>query len=369
MDFTLSSEQEMLVDGAARFARDRYPLDVRRKIVDAGGLDEANWTQFAEMGWLMLPIPEDAGGLGGVPEDVALLLIEFGRAMVIEPYVTTVLLSGTILVGAADAAVRAAVGQIADGRLRVALAHDEGAMTLAPDALPAATARRAGETYLLSGTKRVVLDAPHAHKLIVSATLDGALALLLVDADAAGIVRDDYALIDGTRAADVTFEAVAGATLIAKGETAAALLSEAFDMANLGTLAQSIGAIEAVLDICSSYLKQRQQFGRPIGSFQALQHIMAGMFVEAQEARSILYFAIAATRAGPAERHRAIAQARVLIGGAAQLVSRPGLQLHGGYGMTEEFAVGNHFKRLLTLEKMFGDGETYLDGLAEALAA
>jgi alkylation response protein AidB-like acyl-CoA dehydrogenase len=371
MDFELTSEQTMLVDGAARFVREHYSLTQRRKVIASGGMDEHNWTRLAELGWLMLPLPEEAGGLGGPAEDVALLLIELGRGMVLEPFVTTVLLCGTILAGAVDPGVRSEVERIAAGELRVALAHDEGAASLAPGALPAAAARREREGFHISGTKRAVLDAPSAHKLIVSAALDGATALFLVDANTAGVVRNDYALIDGTRAAEVEFDNVAvdTAALIASGDTAVALLGEALDQANLGNLAQSVGGIEAILDICSEYLKTRQQFGRPIGSFQALQHIMAQMFVEAQEARSILYFAVAAMRGAPAVRTRAIAQARTMIGGAAQLVSRPGIQLHGGYGMTEEFAVGNHFKRLLTLEKMFGDSETYLDRLADALVA
>ncbi len=370
MDFALTSEQDMLVDGAARFVRERYGLEQRRAVIAGGGLDDANWAQFAEMGWLMLPFPEDVGGLGGAPEDVALLMIEFGRGLVAEPYVTSVLLCGTILAGSANTAARSAAEQIAGGELRVALAHDEGAAPLAADATPALVAVREGDRLRLSGIKRTVLDAPAAHSLIVSAQLDGVCALILVPADAPGISPANYALIDGAGAADISFENVAvdGDALIATGDTATTLLAQGIDAAKLGNLAQAVGSIEAILDICSEYLKTRQQFGRPIGSFQALQHIMAQMFVEAQEARSILYFAIAATRADQPKRERALAQARVVISEAARIVSRQGVQLHGGYGMTDEFSIGHHFKRQLTLEKMFGDADSHLDALADMLA-
>ena len=371
MEFALTSEQNMLVDGAARFIRERYSLEHRRAVIAAGGLSEENWNRFADMGWLMLPLPEEAGGIGGSAEDTALLMIEFGRGLVAEPYVTSVLLCGTILAGSANAAQRSAAEQIAAGKLRVALAHDEDSMSLAADADLTFIASYEGNRIHLSGTKRTVLDAPSAHRLIVSATLDGAPALIIVPTDAAGIFCTNYMLVDGTSASDIRFENVLvdSASLIAAGEAAITLLAEGIDKAKLGNLAQAVGSTEAILDICSEYLKTRQQFGRPIGSFQALQHIMAQMFVEAQEARSILYFAIAATRADQTRRGRALAQAQVVIAEAGRIISRQGVQLHGGYGMTEEFAIGHHFKRQLTLEKMFGDGDAHLDALAEAFAA
>jgi alkylation response protein AidB-like acyl-CoA dehydrogenase len=371
MDFNLAEEQELLLASASRFVREQYTLERHRAAAEAGGYDADNWARFADMGWLMLPIPEPLGGIGGSPEDVALLMTVFGQGLVIEPYITTVLLCGTILGGAPDAAMRAHVERIAAGELRVALAHDEGGEPLGADAKLRTTTRRGGDGWLLSGGKRAVLDAPWADKLIVSASAQGELVLFLVDRDAAGVAVAPYRLIDGSSAADIQFDEVplADSGLIAIGDAARALLAEGLDRAALGAVAQSVGSIEAVLDLCSEYLKTREQFGRPIGKFQALQHIMAAMFVETQEARSSLYCAIAATREPPSIRARALAQARVVVGQAAQLVSRQGLQLHGAYGMTEEFAVGHHFKRLLTLEKLFGDAETHLGKLADDVAA
>ena len=372
MDFSLSDEQGMLVDGALRFVRERYTLDHYRKVVAGDGFNPDNWAAFAEMGWLMLPFPADRGGLGGAPEDVGLLMTVFGHGLIIEPFATTVLLCGTILSRSASTRAHALAGRIAEGSLRVALAHDEDALPMSA-MLPrmATRAERTAGGYRLSGDKRMVLDASGADLLIVTAMIGEDVALMLAPADGSGVMRSDYALIDGTRASDIRFEGVALGedACIARGDDARVLLADGLDWAAFANLAQSVGAMEAVLDLSSDYLKTREQFGRPLGSFQALQHIIAGLFVEAQEARSILYRATAAMRAPAGERARAIAQARVVIGGAAQMIARAGIQFHGGYGMTDAFAVSHHFKRLLTLEKMFGDSDAALDRLADALAA
>ncbi|MES2986354.1 MAG: acyl-CoA dehydrogenase [Pseudomonadota bacterium] len=366
MDFTLSAEQTLLTDSAARFLSERYGLGHYRATTERGGFDPESWARFAEMGWLSLPFIEDeAGGLDSL-EDVMLLLIAFGRALVIEPYVTSLLLGGRILSrtrGGEDSLLSG----LAEGNVRVALAHDETNVPSHANAEIAVTADTADGGYRIKGRKRAVQDAPHATHLIVTARLKGKLALLLVPADAPGMVRQDYRQLDGTRAADIAFEQVSlpADALLVSGDDARALLSEALDHARLGCLAQSIGSTERVLELCSDYLKVREQFGRKIGSFQALRHIMAGMFVEAQEARSILYMAAASMRGDPAARGRALDQASVVIGEAADHIAKAGIQLHGGYGMTDEFAVSHHFKRLLVLGKIFGEGQDALVRLAE----
>lgn len=367
MNFNLSDEQQMLRDGAERFVRECCTLEHRRRVAGSTGFDKDNWARMAELGWLMLPFSEAEGGLGGTPADVALLMTAFGRGLVLEPFVTTALLCGPILAQAKDRQLAALTQSIMAGELRVALAHDEGQCAAPSETLPQTLAQVDGSGYRISGKKRSVLDAPHAHRIIVSASLEGEVALLLLDSEASSLERRNYPLIDGTRAADIDLLSVAasGDALIARGAEASRLLQLGLDQAKLAALAQSVGSIEEVLDMCSDYLKTREQFGRPIGQFQALQHIMAQMFVEAQEARSILYWAVAAMRLPPKERAAGIAQAKVVIGHAAQFVSRQGVQLHGGYGMTEEFAIGHHFKRLLTLEKMFGDADSHLARLAK----
>lgn len=368
MDFNLSSEQDMLIDGARRFVRENCGLERKRAVAAADGVDRENWAAFAEMGWLMLPVAEEAGGLGGSAEDVALLMTVFGAGLVADPYVTSVVLCGTILAGGEAEAGRGLVEAISSGEAMVALAHDEVASAQSTVAIPTTVARADGGVFRISGSKRTVLDGPSAGHLIVSAALDGDIALFLASADAPGLAIVGHALIDGTRSADVVLSEVESGVLLARGDVARALLAGALDAARLANLAQAVGSIEAVLDLCSEYLKTRQQFGRPIGQFQALQHIMAEMFVQAQEARSILYFAIASADADPPSRARAVRQASIVIGEAGQLVSRQAVQLHGGYGITDEFAVGHHFKRLLTLEKRFGDMAGHLDQEADLIA-
>lgn len=363
MNFDLSLEQQMLLDGARRFLRENYGLARAQDKEGAKCFDQAIWSACAQMGWLRLPFGEAAGGLGGGSEDIALLMTAFGEALVIEPYVTSVILSGTILERSHTEMCMALIEAIGSGEALVTLAHDERGGEGPVSDGPATNASVESGGFRISGFKRAVIDGPSAHHFIVSANLDGQLGLFLVPADAIGIVTEAYPLIDGTWAADILFADahVEPGALLVRGDRAHQILAEALDVANLANLAQSVGSIEAMLDLCGTYLKTREQFGRPIGQFQALQHIMAQMFVEAQEARSILYFAIANRNAAAKDRARAIRQARIVIGDAGQLISRQAIQLHGAYGITEEFAIGHHYKRMLALEKLFGDTAGFLD--------
>ena len=187
---------------------------------------------------------------------------------------------------------------------------------------------------------------------------------MLAPAADAGIVRQDYALHDGSRAADIRFDGVVlpADAVVASGPEAETLLALALDRARIVLAAQAVGSMEAMLDICSAYLKERNQFGQPIGSFQALQHIMADMFVAAHQARSALYFALSQADTDAGQRRRAVGLACINIGEAGQLVSRQAVQLHGGYGVTDEYEVSHHYRRQLVLEKQYGD-------LAYAIAA
>jgi alkylation response protein AidB-like acyl-CoA dehydrogenase len=212
-----------------------------------------------------------------------------------------------------------------------------------------------------------VLDAPSATHMVVSAKReDGAAGLFLVSADAAGMTRETYRLIDGAAAADLFLDNVQidANALIATGEVAGELLARASDRASLALMAQAVGAMEACNEVCAAYIKERKQFGQPIGKFQALQHIMADMFVSAHQARSVLYYALAHIDAEADARQAAVSTAKLLIGEATQLVSRAGVQLHGGYGVTDEFIVSHYYRRLLTLEKMFGDTDCHTRRLA-----
>lgn len=356
MDFAQSDIQAMMLESAERLLNESAGVEYWRTQRDgADGFDRARWLHFAELGWLALPMPEAAGGLDGTLEDVALLNIALGKALATEPYVSSVVLCGHIATAVEAAPLLAAIAQ---GELLLALAHQESGRDALSDAA-ATLARRVPDGFRLSGAKLMALDAPSADKLIISATIEGeqGTALFLVDRDTAGLTLDAYPLIDGTRAADIVLRDVALASdaLLAGGNEGAALLAAARDRASVALFAQAVGAMEACLAICGDYVKERKQFGAPIGSFQAIQHILADMFVAAYQARSMLYHAIAGSYEAPDSRAAAVSAAKIVIGEAGQLVSRSAIQLHGGYGLTDEYAVSHYYRRLMTIEKLYGD--------------
>lgn len=375
MDFAKSEIQAMLLDSAGRLLSDTSGVEYwRAQHRTPLGFDPARWTEFAEMGWLALPVPEAAGGLAGTLEDIALLNIELGRALATEPYASTVVLAEHVLERSADEALASvSLGEIAAGTLRIALAHQEkGADPLAVDA--AATVARARDGgFVLDGAKILALDAPSAERLIVSAQLDGedGISLFLVPADAVGVALDSYALLDGTRAADVRLTDVVlpAEALLVGSNRGAAVLREAVDRASIALMAQAVGAMEAALKICGHYAKERRQFGVTISSFQAIQHILADMFIAAHQARSMLYHALANADQNEAERAAALSAARIVIGDASQLVGRSGIQVHGGYGLTDEYAIGHYFRRLMCLEKQFGDIGRHVERFGDSIFA
>lgn len=361
MDFVKSDIQIMLLDSAERLLSSTAgPEYWREQRYSPSGFDEARWAQFAELGWLALPIPEAAGGLDGTLEDIALLNIALGRALATEPYVSSAVLAAHILKRSTDCARGIELmEQIATGSARFALAHHEiGADPLRTLAI-ATIARRNGEGFRLSGTKLMVADAASADYLVVSARVDGedGTALFLVPAGTAGVSLEQYPLIDRTRAADICFTEVAlgSDAMLIGANGGGSVIEEAIDRANIGLMAQAVGSMEACLRICGDYVKERKQFGVAIGSFQAIQHILADMFVAAHQARSMLYHAIANSDKPAPERAAALSAARIVIGEAGQTVSRNGIQVHGGYGLTDEYAISHHFRRLMCLEKQFGD--------------
>ena len=361
MDFAKSDIQTMLLDSAERLLAETSGVEYwREQRHNPLGFDESRWAQFAELGWLCLPVPEAAGGLDGTIEDVALLNIALGKALATEPYVSTVVLAVHVLRQSADEdQANALLGEIAGGALRVALAHREDRVEELALSAPGTVARREGDGFVLDGAKLMAVDAPSAGKLIVSARIEGedGLALFLVDADAAGIAAESYPLIDGARAADLTFAGVKlpGSALLVGANSGASVLAEAIDRSQIALMAQAVGAMEAANKVCGAYVNERKQFGTTIGSFQAIQHIMADNFVAAHQARSMLYHALANADQSPEERAAALSAARIVVGEASQTVSRNGIQVHGGYGLTDEYAIGHYFRRLMSIEKQFGD--------------
>jgi alkylation response protein AidB-like acyl-CoA dehydrogenase len=367
MDFNHSDLQRMLLEGAERFIGDHFTLEHRRGLRGGDtGLDESAWATFAELGWLALGTPEAQGGLGGTQADIAVLAAALGGRCVSQPFISTAVLGTRILSGTMPPRTEV-LEAIIGGSARVALAHREPGERYPGTSRREVTVTPDAESLILSGQKMMVLDAPSATHLIVSASLpDGGLALLLVDADAAGVHSEAYPLVDNSRAADIRFDGVrlTDEAALATGPVAEALLADAVDRASLARLAQAVGSMEEVLRICSAYLKERQQFGQPIGKFQALQHIMADMFVVTHQSRSALYQAVAHMDEVPEVRRRALSLAAITIHEAGQLVSRQGVQLHGGYGVTDEYEISHHYRHLMVLEKADGDLDFHLNRVA-----
>jgi len=370
MDFNLTDEQQMLRDSAARVVREQYGFEVRRHLVATSGWSPERWAQYAEMGWLALGVPEELGGLGCGFVETALVAEELGRGMVLEPFIGCSVFAARLIERAdapAFAPRRAELLQaMLSGTLQVAVGYAGPSSRFELDDA-GVRARADGEVFVLDGVKMMVPAVGAADHLIVSAALDGGeFALFLVPSQALRVHA--YALIDGTRAGDVELASVrvaADARLSAPGR-GLALLEDGLDRAALAQVAEGLGCMEAVLEITSEYLKTRQQFGQPIGKFQALQHRMAEMFVEVQETRSILYRGIAHLDDTPALRRQAVSAAKVILASAGRFVGGQGIQLHGGIGLTDEYQIGHYYKRLLVLEKMYGDGDWHLGRFVQA---
>lgn len=371
MDFDYTDEQRMLAESAARYVREQCTLERKRELAQGeDGVSRERWAEFADMGWLALPVPEDRGGLGGGPVEVALLMEALGRGLVNEPVVDSVVLCGALLAGPqATGRASTLLDALIDGKAMPTLAHLEGGERSEYEGAVATTAMRQGDGWVLTGSKHLVRHGHAASHWMVTARVAGqgagedGIALFVVDRAAPGVRLKSHRLIDGTCAADLWFDAVilpADALLLAPAHAASAL-EDALDRAVLALCAAALGAMEAVMAMTADYLKTRVQYGQPLARFQALQHRMAEMFVETEQARAALWRAIAAVEAGePQQRARAISAAKWLVTRAGLFVTGQGIQLHGGIGVTEEYAVGHHYKTLVAFDKRLGDADFHL---------
>jgi alkylation response protein AidB-like acyl-CoA dehydrogenase len=346
MDFTLSPEQLLIKDSVARFASGEH----------AGG---EHWPTFAELGWLAIGAPEDLGGFGG-PLETLLLMEQFGRGLVVAPYVSQVVLAGTIVRASGRTEL---LQRLVEGEERFAVAYEEPHARYDPSRV-STTAVREGDAYVVSGAKVRVLDPSSAQTLIVSARTGDEVSLFAVPADAAGVVREPYAAEDGHDVANVRFDGVrtGAATMIGQLGGGLELLERALDHATGALCAEALGLMSTMLEATVEYTKQRQQFGVPIGSFQALQHRMAEMFIELELARSMAYLAAMTLgdETDPAARRRGISAAKVQVAKSGRFVGQNAIQLHGGIGMSEEYKVGHYFKRMTIVERLLGDADYHL---------
>ncbi len=375
MDFELSDEQRLLKDSVERLLRQHYDIEARRKYAqEPDGFSRKLWRQFAELGLLGLAFEEKHGGIGGGPVETMIVMEAFGHALVIEPYIASVVLCGSLLrLAGSDAQRDELLPKIAEGELLLAFAHAER-QSRYDLADVATTARKEGGGFVLDGAKTLVLHGDSADRLIVSARLSGArqdkggIGLFLVDASAQGLARRGYATNDGQRAAEVTLSNVRVPAEAAIGPADAyPLIERVADLAIAAQCAEAVGAMSEIQDMTVEYLRTRKQFGVPIGNFQVLQHRAAEMLVALEQARSMaMLAAMTADDDNTAERRNAISSAKVQLCNSIRTVGQQAVQLHGGIGMTMEYKLGHYFRRITAIQAMFGDATHHLNLLARA---
>jgi len=370
MDFSFSEEQGMLQDSVQRFIQNSYTFDARQKMLKTDeGFSRENWSSFAELGWLALPFSEENGGFGGTAVETMIMMEEFGKGLVVEPFVSTVIMTGSVIEAGGSAEHKQGVlAEIMAGTHMSALAYVEpqARFNLAN---VTTTAANSGDGFVINGFKGVVLGGPSANSLVVPARTSGeqqdesGITLFLVDAASNGISRRDYPTIDGFQASEITFENVevsAGAVLGEVGE-GLKLLELGIDSGILAVGAEAVGAMEVLYKTTVEYCKTREQFGQPIGKFQVLQHRMVDMFMEHEQAKSLLYMAaLRLSEDDAVEAKKAISALKVQIGKGGRFVGQNAIQLHGGMGMTDELNVGHYFKRLTAIETLFGNVDHHL---------
>ena len=364
MDLTLSPEQTLIKQGLDRFVAASYldgrPLGPRPEI----GFSREHWASFAERGWLGLPIPEGRGGIGGTALDTMIVMEAFGAGPVAEPYVSCVVVPGSLLADCAGGTASAALDGLIAGTTIVTLAYAEPHAGYAPNRV-ATTARRDGDAFVIDGHKAAVPYANVADRFIVSVRTAGrddapdGITLIVVPADAPGMTRREYETYDERRASDLSFSGVRVPARDVLGSPDAGLepLERALDRGTAALCAEAVGAMGVLQRRTLEYLKTRTQFGRPIGSFQALQHRAVDMLIQLELARAIATYAAATVDSSDAaERRRAAAAAKVLVCDASRFVGEQAIQLHGAIGLTAELYVGHYVKRLTMLQRELGDG-------------
>lgn len=367
MNFEHTEDRRMLADTLDRYLAEQYPIDARHAAAASPiGYSESVWNGLAELGAIGALFPESVGGFGGDAFDVTVVFESLGKGLVIEPFLGALVVGRAILSAGTDSQ-KSLLGNLLDGSTVASLAHDEadGHYELSHVTLKATRQR---EGYVLDGHKGVVIHAERAGLFLVSARTSGAaddeagISLFLVPSDAVGLSRQGYGRVDGGRAAELTFKQVqlpASAMLGAEGQ-GFAVLEQAVAWGLLALCAEAVGVMDVAKQMTLEYLRTRKQFGVPIGSFQALQHRMADVLLEIEQARSAVINAAAAMQADRITRERAISAAKFSIGRIGTLVAEESIQMHGGIGMTWELPMTHYAKRLVMINHQLGDEDHHL---------
>jgi alkylation response protein AidB-like acyl-CoA dehydrogenase len=370
MNFSFTEEQSLLRDSLAAYLADHYDFETRRAAIksETGWRPEV-WKALAQdLGILGAALPEDLGGLGGGATETMVIMEQLGSALVVEPYMGTVVIGGGFLTRSNNPAKADLLAKIVAGEaiLAFAAAEPQGRYNWAD---LATTARKDGGGWVLNGQKAVVIGAPWASHLIVTARTGGSqreaggVSVFLVDKSAPGVTTRDYPTVDGSRASEITFENVAlpGDALIGAEGAGLPLVEAVVDEATVAVCGEALGVLRRLHEGTLEYTKQRKQFGQPISQFQVLQHRMVDMFIELEQSISMTYMAtIKLSETDAAAKAKAVASAKVQIGRACRFVGQNAIQLHGGMGMTDEMAIGHYFKRATMIERQFGSTDHHL---------
>ncbi len=370
MNFELSEEQKMIQQSVERFVQENYDLANRVKISSEDpGYSQEYWTAMAELGWLGLAFSEEEGGFGGNQIDTLVLMEQFGKGLVLEPFLANIVLGGgAIKRGGSPAIKESILPNLIEGNLQVTLAYAEEQSRFDIEDV-ATAAREDGSNFIINGKKSMVLNAESADKIVVVTRTSGSqvdedgISLFLVDATSKGIERENFPTVDGLRASEITFTdvEVPSDNLIGEKDKGFSILQAVVNDAILALSAEAVGAMEVLYKDTVEYTQQREQFDHPLSDFQVLQHRMVDMFMEYEQCKSLLLRATMETVQDPILAQRTVHALKHLIGKSGIFVGESAVQLHGGMGVTEELRIGHFFKRLLVIDSQFGNSDFHLD--------
>ena len=369
MDFTFNEEQSLIQDQVDQFVQKEYDWETRQSLSNSElGFGEDNWKKFAELGWLGISVSEDSGGFGGSAIESMLIMEAFGKGLVVEPFLETVIMAGGLIDDhGSDQQKSSFLEPAIAGDMHLALAYAEPQSRFNLSDV-VTEAKVDGDNFVINGYKSVVMNGPSADQIIVSARTSGTqldengISLFIIDANASGLDKTNYKTVDGRRASDLTFEnvSVSKESLIGDQDKGFEILDSAIDKAILAISAEAVGAMEVLYKTTVEYTKTREQFGTAIGKFQVLQHRMVDMFMEYEQCKSLLYMATMKYEEKAEDAKKAISGLKYQVGKAGKFIGQQAVQLHGGMGVTDELNVGHYFKRLTTVGTIFGNTDYHL---------
>lgn len=363
MNLDYNEEQIMLREQIQKFCESEYDFYKREEVIKSDKHYDAEvWKLFADQGWLSMPFSEESGGLGFGPIELSILFEEFGKALVIEPYLATVVLSGTLLDKSTYAEKIDLIDKISSGDMHISLGYaeaDKGYDYLSPST-------SLDSDNILNGTKTLVLNGSNAKKLIISCMKDNKFNLIILDSDTDGVSINSFSTVDGQSCSEISFENVVvnDSNIVATGDEAINLLNETINLAVLCVSAEAVGCMESCYFKTLEYTKGREQFGQPISNFQVLQHRMVDMFIESELAKSLLIKAMLEVNNNSEEMYKHVSALKSYIGKSGKLSAKEAVQLHGGMGVSEEMMIGHYLKKMISIDALFGNADYHLKKFA-----